>query len=180
MDYEKATEDDYQGMLALQAENFIENLTAEEKAQGFLSVKFTKEQFDVMNKERPGVIVCKDNNIVIGYLCTSSIDFNKGFPLPATMIKLYPRIAYHNKNLDQYNLIIIGPWCIKKGYRGKGIFLGLWEALYNILPKDVNLLTTFISTDNAHSLHAAQKVGMEVLTTFAFNEKEFWLLVKSP
>ena len=179
MNYKKATENDYQGMLDLQNENFVMNLTDDEKKQGFLSVKFTKEQFNAMNKEGPGIVLCKDDDIVVGYLCTSSLSFNKAFALPAAMIELYPKTIYKNKALDQYHSIIIGPWCIKQNYRGKGIFLGLWKALYDILPKDINLLTTFISTDNSHSLYAAKKADMEVLTTFEFNKKEFWLLVKT-
>jgi hypothetical protein len=54
----------------------------------------------------------------------------------------------------------------------------MWNVLNKILTKDIKLITTFISVNNLRSLYAAKKVGMEEITTFEFNEKEFYLLAK--
>lgn len=64
MKFKRADEQDYLGILALQQQNQLSNLNAEQLKQGFLSVAFTKAQFKAMNKEMP-LIICKENNRVI-------------------------------------------------------------------------------------------------------------------
>ena len=178
MTFEKARNSDYEGILALQKQNFISNLTPEEKKQGFLSIEFTQKQFETMNKEI-GIVVCKDNGRVVGYRCASSLQFNRAFPLLAAMIELYPTLKYHHKTLNQYNIAITGPCCIEKNHRGKGIYSKLWQELYKVLPSDINLISTFMSVDNPHSLAAIQKTGMEIITIFEFNQKKFMVLAKN-
>src|SRR3990167_133803 len=175
MQFEKAEAADYSGILTLQANNQIKNLTAEEKSHGFLSVEFSKEQFIAMNNST-WIIVCKDKGIVCGYLCTSPPEFNKAFPLPAAMIALYPKINYKGKTLDSYHSITAGPWCIERSYHGKGIFVSMWNMLDKILSSDIDLIVTFISIQNTRSFYAAKKVGMEEVTTFKFGEDEFYIL----
>lgn len=179
MHFQKAQDIDLQGILDLQHKNLVDHLTDSEKTEGFLSVEFTKEQFETMNAET-GIIVCKNNGIIYGYLCTSSPEFNLSFELPAAMIALYPQFYYKDKTLDQYRSIVAGPWCIERDSRGKGIFVNMWNALNKILMKDIELITTFVSIHNARSLYAAKKVGMEEITVFEFNKKEFCLLAKTP
>ncbi len=177
MFYQKATSADLQGILDLQHKNFIGNLTDAKKKNGFLSVKFTREQFEIMNNET-GIVVCKKENVVYGYLCTSSPEFNKSFELPAAMIALYPQLRFKQRYLDEYYSLVAGPWCIEQNSRGKGIFINMWNALSKILPKNIELITTFISAHNTRSLSAAKKTGMEEVTAFEFKEKEFCLLAK--
>lgn len=177
MYFQKALSADYPGILELQNKNFINNLTESEKKDGFLSVEFTKEQFEIMN-DQAGIVVCKDQGIIYGYLCASTPEFNRSFELPAAMIALYPRLSYQEKSLDQYRSIVAGPWCIERNSRGKGIFMNMWDALNKILTNDIELLTTFVSAHNLRSLYAAKKVGMEEIVTFEFRERKFCLLVK--
>jgi len=166
---------DYSGILHLQNKNQINNLTAEEKKNGFLSVEFSKEQFIMMN-ESTGIIVCEDKGIICGYLCTSLPEFNKAFPLPAAMIALYPQLNYKGKKLNSYRSVAAGPWCIERSYHGKGIFVSMWNAMNKILSSDVELIVTFISINNPRSFYAAKKVGMEEVTKFKFHKDEFWML----
>lgn len=177
MQFSIASEKDYQGILDLQSRNYIGNLSDDEKANGYLSFEFTQKQFETMNNEY-GIIVCKEQDKVLGYLCTSSVDFNREYALPAAMIRLYPQIYYHNRTLEQYNSIVAGPWCIEQYSRGKGVFPGLWNALTEILPKEINLVTTFIATNNPNSLYAAKKIGMEVVSQFKYNNNEFSILAR--
>lgn len=175
MEFKKATDADIPGILKLQHENFVGNLTDQERQDGFLSVEFNQAQFKQMNDES-GVIVCKDDSQIHGYLCTSSLAFNLPFALPAAMIALFPKCFYHGKSLDQYNVIMAGPWCIGREYRGKNVFIDMWNALGGILPKEIELITTFISANNPRSLHAARKIQMNEITTFQHDGKEFILL----
>ena len=87
MNYRKAGAADIEGILELQQQNLIRNLSESEKKDGFLSVEFTHEQFVMMNDES-GIIVCKDNEIIRGYLCTSTTKFNTAFALPSAMLSM--------------------------------------------------------------------------------------------
>lgn len=177
MHFQKASNADFQGILDLQQKNLAHNLTDLEKKDGFLSVEFTKEQFGVMNTQT-GIVICKDKEDILGYLCTSSLEFNKSFELPAAMMELYEQLPYKGKLLEHYHSIVVGPWCIERNSRGKNIFLGMWNMLSEILTEDIELLTTFISTNNSRSLYAAKKAGMEEVTTFEFHKNKFYLLAK--
>jgi hypothetical protein len=176
MEYRQATDDDLQGIVDLQHKNLIQHLTDAEKADGFLSVAFTKEQFKTMN-DQTGIIVCKAGDRVCGYLCASSLEFNKAFPLVAAMMETFPKLSYKEKTLDQYPAIIIGPWCIASECRGQGVFLNMWSALNN-MRRTNELMVTFISTKNLRSYHAAKKVGMREISTFQFKGNDFFVLVK--
>jgi hypothetical protein len=178
MDYCQATDNDLQGMLDLQNKNLIQHLTDSQKEDGFLSVAFTREQFKVMN-EQTGVMVCKEGDRVCGYMCASSLEFNQAFPLVATMIETFPALTYKGKPLDQYSSVIIGPWCIATDCRGRGVFVNLWLALNKLLMHKADLVIAFISVHNLRSYHAAKKVGMCEISTFQFNESDFFLLIKA-
>ncbi len=177
MHYQQAGEADYQGILDLQKRNFVDNLSELEKQSGFLSVAFTREQFAIMNQQT-GIIVCKDSDNVCGYLCTSLPEFNKSFALTAAMLDLYSKLSFKNQLLASYPSVIVGPWCIAQDHRGLGIFEKMWSCMNNILPKNIDLMTTCISTKNPASFYAAQKVGMKAISTFEFNQKEFYILVR--
>lgn len=176
MNYQKAIPADIDGILVLQNKNLIQNLSLDEKKDGFLSVAFTHEQFVKMNDEA-GIIVCKENESIRGYLCTSTTKFNKAIALPSTIINMYSDVYFKEKSLDQYHSIVAGPWCIARECRGKNIFVNMWNALPDILAPEVELIVTFISIDNLRSLSAAKKVGMEEVSTFTFDGHEFCLLV---
>lgn len=175
MEFKKATDADLQGILELQHENFAGNLTDQERQDGFLSVEFNQAQFKQMNDES-AIIVCKDDGQIHGYICTSPLAFNLAFALPAAMIAMFPQCDYNGKPLDQYHSIMAGPWCVEREYRGKNVFIDMWNALGGILPKEVELITTFISADNPRSLHAAKKIQMNEVTIFQHNGKAFILL----
>lgn len=176
MEYLQATDNDLQGILDLQQKNLIQHLTDAEKADGFLSVAFTEAQFKTMN-DQTGIIVCKAGDQVCGYLCASSLEFNKAFPLVAAMMETFPKLSYKEKTLDQYPAIIIGPWCIASESRGKGVFANMWLAL-NKMRCTNELMVTFIATQNLRSYHAAKKVGMEAISTFQFKGNDFFVLVR--
>lgn len=175
MIFEKATNADIKGILELQHKNLINNLSDTEKKDGFLSVEFTHTQFEMMN-DQSGIIVCKDNDIICGYFCTSTLEFNKSLELPSAMIALYPKLIYKDKSLDKYCSVVGGPWCIEREHRGKNIFITMWSSLKKILDSNIELIVTFISVGNIRSLSAAKKIGMEEVATFQFNNHQFYIL----
>lgn len=177
MQYRKASEKDYQGILDLQDKYLITNLNDEEKKNGFLSVKFSKKQFEIMNTDSL-VVVCEDKDIIIGYLCASTADFNKDYTLPSTMIDQFPFITYQGKSLENYNCLIFGPVCIELDYRGKGVYAELMKTLIELLPKNIDVLVTFISAKNKRSLISTKKLAIEKLGDFTHMNQDYVLVAK--
>src|SRR3990167_5785930 len=124
-----------------------------------LSAGLCKGQMIKMMNDESGIIVCKEDNYIHGYLCTSLPEFNMTFELQAAMIALFATHRYKEKYLNQYRYVIAGPWCIQREARGRNLFVNMWNTLNKILPKQTELIVTFISVNNPRSLHAAKKVN---------------------
>ena len=126
------------------------------------------------------VMACFDNNNLCGYLIASSIEYNRQFPLLATMIDCFDKIIYKGKSLNKYKSYISGPGCVDKKHRGHGIYLKLVQNVLDFLKQQSNppdLRVLFVSTENSISINAQKKVGMEIVGQFEFNNKIFLILV---
>src|SRR4026208_2502702 len=105
IEYRRAQPEDYPAILALQAANFIANLTAEERQQGFLSAQFTPEQ-TARIAEDLGTMGAVVDNIVGGFLCACRKEFDTGSPVIATMLASYDRLTFQGKPLSSFSSYI--------------------------------------------------------------------------
>lgn len=179
MEYKRPVADDFEQMVALQNKNLVSVLNPADKSDGFLSASFTSEQFKIMDNDLC-VVICTDKNKVCGYICATSVEFNKQIPIVATMLEQLPFIIYQNKPLSAYNHAIPGPVCIDKDYRGQGILFNLYtEMKFYLLKehKELELFTVLIASENQRSVNAHKKLGMEVVGQYTFNGTIFWILV---
>lgn len=179
MEFRRPSRNDFKDMLTLQENNLVTSLNQTERADGFLTACFTEQQFQAMNDDLC-VVVCEDAGKIIGYACASSINFNKNVPLVAAMLEQFPHIVYRQKPLSSYRAFIYGPVCIDKDYRGKGILAHLFDQMIQIVRQEKHqfeLLTVPISSENERSLNAHQKLGIEIVSQFTFNDKTFCNLV---
>ena len=179
MEYRRPSSSDFDKIVALQNSNLASALKQSEQLDGFLTASFSAQQFQAMDNDLC-VVVCTEAEQMIGYACASSVEYNKSIPLIATMLKYFPMITYKNKSLATYHSFIYGPVCIDKGYRGKGILHPLFKKILEFLlheHQQLELLTTLISIENTRSLNAHEKLSMEIVGQFEFNEKAFCILV---
>lgn len=181
MEFRRPLNNDFEKMVTLQNENLFSVLQQSEKQNGFLSAAFTAKQFQTMDNDLC-VVVCAEEEKIIGYACASSIDYNKKIPLIAIMLKHFSEINFKNKMLSEYNSFVYGPACIDKPFRGKGILEVLFKNLQKSILQEhpqLELLTTIISTDNERSVSAHKKLGMEIVGQFEFSNQAFWILAFS-
>lgn len=183
--YRRAEENDYENILALQQENFRSGLTEEDKQNGFLSAKFTKEQFMAMNEDL-GVIAAIKGKKLVGYVCGASFDYCKQFPLLKETID---DISTHQRKVGDMlmtseNTFFYGPVCIAREERGQGILEGLFNTLKKIAidhAKHYNNCAFFMSPDNIRSSNAHQKrLGVRNIGSFSSltRNKEFYLFAR--
>jgi len=176
MVYRKADVSDYPGVMALQNENLITNLAPKDRSQGFLSVGFTHEQISEINQD-VGIIVAAKGGDILGYLCASSCDYSRQFPVLKKMIEEFHRLQHDGISLQNLTTFIYGPVCIHKNARGMGVLENLFEALLRLLDGKYDLAVAFVSHENSRSLNAhIRKLGMKHIGEFEFNDRLFNIL----
>ncbi len=153
IEYRRARPDDYPAILALQSANFIANLGAEERKEGFLSAQFTLEQIARIAEDL-GTMVAFAGNRVAGFLCAFRKEFDTGSPVIATMLDSFDRLSFGGEPLNRFSSYIYGPVCIGREFRGRGLLRGLYDAQKRDLAGQFELGVAFVSHDNPHSLNA--------------------------
>ena len=151
--YRRAKPGDYPAILDLQNANYIANLSAEERKQGFLSARFSPEQ-TARIAEDLGTIVAVVDGQVAGFLCAFRNAFDTGSPVIATMLESYDRLTFAGRPLSAFRSYIYGPVCIGREQRGWGLLRGLYEAQKKDLAGQFEIGVAFVSRDNPHSLSA--------------------------
>jgi hypothetical protein len=167
------------GVLALQEANLYTKLDAQERRDGFLSARFSAEQFGAMERDL-AVIVAVDGEDVGGYLCASSLAFNRSIPLLAAMIECFPRLPFLGRALDAQRSFVYGPVCVSRERRGTGVLRGLYDALRREIAGEHDAGVLFIAKDNPRSLAAhADGLGMTLVGDFVFGDRGYWVLAFS-
>jgi hypothetical protein len=152
-EYRRAEPQDYPAILALQAANFVANLSEAERAKGFLSAQFNPEQIAEIAEDLGTMLAVIDNRVA-GFLCAFRNQFETGSPVIAAMIGCYDRLTFESRPLSSFQSYIYGPVCIGKGYRGRGLLRGLYEAQKKDLAGQFDIGVAFVARNNPHSLNA--------------------------
>jgi predicted N-acetyltransferase YhbS len=174
--FRRLTEADYPGILALQEVNLFDNLPVEARSDGFLSARFSRDQFARMHAD-VAVMVADDAAQVAGYLCASGIEFNRQFPLLAAMIERYGEVCFQGRPLAEQKTFVYGPVCVDRAYRGRGALRGLYQALQRDTAGRFDAGVAFVAKDNARSLAAhVDGLGMHKVGEFAFKARDYWIL----
>ncbi|MGE5220322.1 MAG: hypothetical protein ACM3SP_25240 [Chloroflexota bacterium] len=151
--YQRAVPDNYPAIVRLNEENFITNLSAEERRQGFLSARFTLEQTARIAEDLGTTVAVVDGHVA-GFLCAFRKEFDTGSPVIAKMLESYDRLVLAERPLSAFESYIYGPVCIGRNYRGRGLLRGLYEAQKRELTGQFEIGVAFVSRDNPHSLSA--------------------------
>jgi hypothetical protein len=176
MRYRRLEERDLPAVLALQDANLFDRLTPEQRAQGFLSARFSAAQFTEMDAG-VAVVVAAEAEEICGYLCASGLAFNRRLPLLAAMIERFPDTRFLRYPLSAQRCLIYGPVCVAASHRGSGVLRGLYSALRAEIAGAYDAGVLFIAKDNARSLAAhADGLGMTLAGEFWFEGRSHWIL----
>ncbi|HEX7231147.1 MAG TPA: N-acetyltransferase [Candidatus Binatia bacterium] len=158
--YRRAQAGDYPQILQLQSDNYIANLTEEERKSGFLSAQFSLEQTAQIAGDL-GITIGVLDDRVAAFLCAFRNEFPSGSPVIAEMLLNYPVFRFEDRSLSSFTSYIYGPVCIARECRGRGLLRGLYEAQRKDLAGRFEIGVAFVSRSNAHSLRAhVQGLGM--------------------
>lgn len=173
--YRRAEEGDYPGILQLQEDNLRINLSDADTGDGFLSLRYTAEQFREINRH-PGIAVAIRGNTVVGYLCAKDFAYAAGFPIVRALINAAACREIHGIPVSADTAFVYGPVCIARSARGQGVLEGLWKTMRAIVTPEYMLCILFIADGNHRSMRAHLRLGMQLCGEFTHDEKRFHVL----
>ncbi|KAA1245297.1 GNAT family N-acetyltransferase [Aquimarina sp. RZ0] len=166
-----STSRELEEILQLQQQNLAISISKEEKKkEGFVTVQHDIEILSKMNGIEPHIIA-KDGDTVIGYTLCMTKDFGQDIPVLIPLFREVEKSTYRSKNF-----IVMGQVCIDKGYRGQGVFRGLYQHMKKKLQHTYDILITEVAADNLRSLQAHQAIGFKTLVTHE-NDGIKWHLI---
>ncbi len=176
MEFATLREEELEAVLQLQEANLKDNLSAAETEHGFLSARFNAQQFLEMRADVT-VVVAREAGEVAGYLCGSTLAYNRQFPILAAMADRFPDLSFRGDRLDLQDPLIYGPVCVGRPWRGQGVLRGLYGALRRAAAPRFRVGVCFVAADNPRSLRAhILGLGMEPLGDFGFAARTFRIL----
>ena len=176
IEYRRARPEDYAEIVRLQRANYIANLTAEERREGFLSAEFSLDQVAAIASDLGIAIVTMDDALA-GCLCGIRREFDHGSPVVEKMLESYDQAWFQGKPLSAFNSYIYGPVCIARQYRRRGLLRGLYDFQNKDLAGQFEVGVALVSHSNPHSLQAhVEGLGMTEAGEFELNGNLFAIL----
>ena len=161
----------------LQTENHRSNLSVElQSSDGFLTVKHSLQLLEQMNTVTPHIIA-KDGDHVVGYALGMSKDFVSRIPELRMMFDMIDQVKTVEFDLSAMDYIIMGQICVKKDYRGKGIFQGLYQLYFERYKGLFPYIITEVAIRNTKSLFAHQKVGFRIIHQYIEEGVDEWAIL---
>jgi GNAT superfamily N-acetyltransferase len=154
-------QDETAQLLALQQANLPANISTEiATSQGFVTVQHKAGLLEEMNRAIPQVIA-KAGGKVIGYALAMLPSFAEKVPVLQPMFSLFDAIEYRQRKVSDYRYYVMGQVCVAEGYRGMGVFDGLYQKHKALFAPAYDFCITEISSRNTRSLRAHQRVGFK-------------------
>ena len=170
MEYRLATPADIPQVELLQQKYHINSISAEDKPDGFVTTYFNAVRLKTLIEEEDGVSIALDGDEVIAYAMAASWPFWAQWPLFQVMIDDLVNMEYLGTTPDIYNSYQYGPVAVDKRYRSIGVLPNLFEFSRRTMNKRFPILITFINSLNGRSLRAHEKLGLEYIKKFKFQD----------
>lgn len=177
MIYRNATVADIPAINELQKKYHVSTISDEDRPNGFVTTLFTEEQFTELIEKENGLSIACDGDKIVGYAMAASWEYWSAWPLFEFMIEDLPNTEYLGQTLSTENSYQYGPIAIDTSYRGTDVLPNLFEFSRKEMEKRYPILITFINHINPRSFKAhTEKLGLEVIKTFQFNNNNYYEL----
>lgn len=155
-------------ILELQARNLPSALTPRTMAtEGFVTVRHDAVVLQRMNEAAPA-IVAKAAGRVVGYALVMPRSFAGAVPVLRPFFERLDTLSWKGAPLrGNRRWFVMGQICIAEGYRGIGIFDGLYRTMAEKYGDRFDFTVTEVAARNTRSLKAHARVGFETLHVYA-------------
>ncbi len=114
------------------------------------------------------VLSPKDGEEVVGYALVMPRSFAVDGPILQPMFDLLDTLSWHRESLrTQDRWFVMGQICVAEGYRGMGVFDGMYQKMRELCGKEYDFVITEIAERNTRSIRAHERVGFQTLHTFS-------------
>lgn len=167
---------DLQGILDLQWENHMSQLSLEEKKEsGFVTVRHTLDQLETLHLLAPHVIADYLGQTA-GYALAMTKASRNLIPVLFPMFELFETISFREKKISDYDYMSVGQVCVGKEFRGQGLFDTMYKAYRNAYSETYDFAITEIALSNTRSLAAHKRVGFEIIHEYE-DHTQPWAIV---
>ncbi len=173
------TRDDIAAIIELQRLNQVKNIDPETaRSQGFITFQYHVEGLFAMNQKFPSVVAWAEDGRLAGYNISASSTDRGHFPQLDGLFAVMDSLSFRGKKLEGEPMMLCGQICVAQGFRGQGVFEGLYGKFRELWSADFEFCLTEISTRNTRSLRAHERVGFEVFHEyFDPTTSERWAVV---
>jgi L-amino acid N-acyltransferase YncA len=163
-----STPADVHQILELQSQNLPAALAADTMAsQGFVTVEHDQEVLEHLNRDSPAVIA-KARDQVVGYALVMAREFAADVPVLRPMFDMLNTLSWNGTPLpDNARWFVMGQICVAAGYRGIGVFDGLYLKMKEAYRSRYDFTVTEVAERNTRSMRAHERVGFRTLHTYA-------------
>ena len=162
-----STADEVREILELQSRNLPSALTPRTMASdGFVTVRHDPAVLQRMSEAAPA-IVAKAAGRVVGYALVMPRTFAADIPILRPMFELLETLSWKGMSLrSNPRWFVMGQICIADGYRGVGIFDGLYRTMAVTYGDRFDFTVTEVAARNTRSLKAHARVGFQTLHVY--------------
>ncbi len=167
---------DIRGIIALQKVNLYDNLSPDERKQGFVTTPFSETNIRELIADR-GVFVVEEQEEIMGYAMAGTWDFFSRWPIFPFMVSRLGSLSISGAQILPERSFQYGPVCINSALRGSGIFPILFEEMRSEFASRFPIGITFINRLNERSYNAhVRKLGLREIDAFEFSGRSYYML----
>lgn len=175
MQFRAALFDDIAPIEALQNLNLYANIAESERAGGFVTTPFSGVQLQVWMNQN-GAFVAENAGEIVAYVLAGSWDLYAQWPIFPFMIARLEEKSWRGFSLRAEDTFQYGPVCIAQNWRGHDVLPRLFAVLRQSFAPRYEVGLSFINAQNARSLAAHRKLGMETIDRWSFGERDYFTL----
>jgi hypothetical protein len=170
-----ATAADIPGIQALQTANLYTNLSeVDRQTYGFVMTPFSVEQLMALMAEE-GAFVAEVEGRIVGYVFAASWAYFSQWAIFPYMVSRFPKLElFQGQTITDQNSFQYGPVCVDRAQRGMGVFPALFATMCEGMKSRYPIGYTFINKQNTTSFAAHQKLPLQVMDEFEFNDNAFY------
>ncbi|MGK0364219.1 MAG: ribosomal protein S18 acetylase RimI-like enzyme [Saprospiraceae bacterium] len=170
-------DEDLKQILALQKLNYKAYISPEEaESQGFVSIEHDFPLLKDMNADYQHIIAKSDDK-VIGFALVMLRKFGDEIDVLLPMFERINVLDWKEVSMADSSYFIMGQVCVAKGFRGLGVFSGLYTEMKERMKGDFDYLVTEVASRNIPSMRAHKKVGFELMLNYTIEGDEEWNII---
>ena len=163
-----SNQDEVCEILDLQAGNLPSALTPRTMAsEGFVTVRHDAAVLQRMNAAAPAIIA-KAAGRVVGYALVMPRSFADAVPILRPFFERLDSLSWKGAPLrGNPRWFVMGQICVAEGYRGIGVFDGLYRTMAEKYRDRFEFTVTEVAARNTRSRKAHARVGFDTLHVYA-------------